>query len=254
LKRSFLLIRSDGRRFKLRTRLFGDFNMKKFFALAAIASLLAAQAAQASIVDYRILINGTEGTTFDLAAGTHTLTVQARVTENEIAPGQPGGILQSAFNLSDTAGSLSWKDTEGGFLGAPDGLWDSTAPAAFDSHFRGTLTDAGRNIVAETGAVAPGNFTAKFNLLGAGVFSEVSTGSFTFNGTATTLNLVVANPAGGDILVAGLNGSTVAGVFPTTVNNVSVTIGGGGPVIPEPGTLAMAGMGLVGLVLRRRNG
>lgn len=218
---------------------------KLIVPLFAVALYFVANGATAATLNYRLLIDGTEASMHVLGAGTYGLEVQAMVTENDVA-GNPGGLLQSAFNLSDSAGAIVWTDTQGGFLGGPDGLWDSTAPAVFTSHFQGTLVNDGKEIVAETGAIAPGSFTAQFNAVGAGVWSTVAEGTFDYNGSMTTLELSLA-PA--DVLVAGLNtaGTGIAGRNPEVVMGASTVLG-----IPEPTSLVLSSICLGALALRRR--
>jgi hypothetical protein len=224
--------------------------MRKLFAslLAVCVLNFASGISSASIVTYDMFINGSNEPVQVLLPGTHTIEVRAQVTDNDLAPSTPGGILQSAFDLDDTSDLIRWTDVTGGFLGGPNGLWDSDAADAFDSHFQGTLTEGGTKVVAETGAVAPGNFTAKFASLGANVWSTVASGSFELASGQTTLNLIVPNALNGDILVAGLAGSSVAGRFPTEVILDSITIG-----IPEPSSLVLLGSCVAGLIMRRRS-
>lgn len=214
--------------------------MKKFLSFVATLSVFAflnsALFAQtAPVVDYKILINGVESPTHSLAAGTHSIEIQARVTNNDLTGGGVfGGLLQSAFNLDDSADAITWDDTEGGFLGGPDGLWDSTANGAFDSHFQGTLQETDTFVLAETGAIAPGDFTSQFGDIGANVFSFIASGDFDWDGTNTTLDLSIADPFGGDILVAQVNGSAIGGGTPDEVNGASTMLmTGGGNLPPE---------------------
>jgi len=205
-----------------------------------IAVTAVASTASASVLDYKILINGAEAPLHMIPAGTHTIRIEARVTENDLAPDTPGGLLQSAFNLVDSANVTLWEDIAGGFIGGSDGNWDSTANAAFDSHFQGVLQDTGTDVIAETGAIAPGDFTTQFADIGAGVFSLITEGNFDWDGTPTTIDLLVANPTGGDVVVAGLNGSAVVGTIPDTVNGATTMLG-----IPEPCSMILGGIGLL---------
>ena len=215
--------------------------MKKninIFALTAVITLVASSFALAQVspvLDYKILINGTEAASHSLAAGTHAIEIQAQVSNNDLTGGGVhGGLLQSAFDLTDTAGAIQWEDIAGGFIGGSNGLWDSTANAAFDSHFQGTLADGGTDVIAETGAIAPGDFTTQFGDIGANVFSFIASGNFTWDGNDTTIDLTIDNPFGGDIIVAALNGSAIVGGVPTTVNGAStmLTAGTGGNLAP----------------------
>jgi len=215
-----------------------------FVALIA----LTATTAQAQVLSYNIFIDGDDSSVQMLAPGTYELRVEAIVTENDLTGGGVnGGLLQSAFDLSDTVNAIAWEDVLGGFFGGPNGNWDSVANPLFDSHFQGTLVGTSV-VIAETGAVSPGDFTAQFADMGANVFSVVATGNFTYDGSPTTLTLATDV---GDVLVAALSGSSIVGAFPAAANGDSIQLTA---IIPEPATLLLAGIGLIGIVsLRRRS-
>lgn len=218
--------------------------------------LLPVSQSYSAIVEYKLAIDGDDSKDHFLPAaggyfldsitnnwdvyGVYNLEVWAKVTDNELVANVPGGLLQSAFNLSDTANSIRWGNADGSFLGGPDDRWDSTAHPAFDTHFQGIHQDSATDILAETGAIAPGDFVAQFQDIGADVWSLVASGYFAYDGDPTTLSLTVANPYGGDILVAGLQGLTVVGVFPELVVVDSLRIN-----IPEPHTLFLFMSGLL---------
>jgi hypothetical protein len=223
--------------------------MKLTSFIAAFAIVLAAVGvtANAASVEYRILINDVVGTSFtNLAAGASAkLTVEGRVMANEVVPGSPGGFIQASFNLEDTANALVWEEGTG-FLGAGNGLWKATANAAFGNHNAGTLQDNKTNVLQETVSLLPSAWDSQFGAVGAGAWGAIASGNFTWNGTATTLNLTTGNDVN---LVSYLNGAAVGGRAPDTSAGASATIG-----IPEPATLAMAGLGMIGmLAIRRRS-
>jgi len=217
--------------------------------LFAALIALTATTAQAQVVTYNIFIDGDDSSVQMLAPGTYELRVEVIVTDNDITgSGNDGGILQSAFDLTDTANAIVWEDVIGGFLGGSNGLWDSTPHATFDTTFAATLADGDTDAIAETGSIANGNYNDEFGTIGANFFSVVATGNFTYDGSETFLNLTVANPIL-DVLVAALSGGVVA-ASANTVNGDSIQL----TAIPEPATLLLAGMGLIGIVsLRRRS-
>ena len=219
-------------------------------AIVTCLCLALASTANAATVSYELLVNGSPADFQNPAPGTQTLEVQVIVTDNDLTGGGVhGGLLQSAFDLSnDVPGAVQWTDTTGGFIGGPNGLWDSTANSDFDSHFQGTLAGLGTQVIAETGAIAPGDFTAQFGDIGANVLTTVTIGDFVWDGTPTTISLDVANPFGGDLVVAALSGASIVGAVPDAVNNDTITLG-----VPEPGTFVLAGLaGLMGFVSTRR--
>jgi len=209
-----------------------------FFALLCGAFL--AGAAPAATVNFKMFVDGDDSTFNVIAPGRHTLRVDVLVTDNDLSPGVPGGLLQYAFDLSDMFDSVTWEDVCCSFIGGPDGLWDSTANAAFDSHFQGTVHDGGTDVLAETGSIAPGDYTAQFGDIGAGVWSTIATGAFTYNGVFSHLNLDVANTFGVDIVVAGLEGNSVVGRIPDRVHGDVIYFG----ICPEPGSLLLAAIGI----------
>jgi len=217
-------------------------NLHAFFAIALL--IFAAQTAQAQVISYNIFIDGDDSPVQILAPGTYALRVEAIVTENDLTgAGVFGGLLQSAFNLSDTAGAIVWEDITGGFIGGPNGNWDSIANPGFDAHFQGTLSSP-VTVIAETSAVSPGDFTTQFEDFSANVFSVITEGNFTYDGSPTTLNLEAFT---NETLVAALSGTNIVGAFPQAVNGDSIQL-----AIPEPGTFALASLGLISLVASRR--
>lgn len=220
--------------------------MKKFSFVSALALSVAlvGSAVSAATVEYRILINDSQGTEFNPAPGPVKVTVQGRVTENEVVPGTPGGFIQASFNLEDSENALTWEQGTG-FLGNPNGLWKSTQNAAFGNHNAGALTDSFSNVVQETSSVLPASWDTQFGAVGANVWSDIAWGNATWNGVLTTLSVTSSNDVN---LVAFLNNGAVGGRAPDASLGGSVQLG----VIPEPATFAMAGMGLIGLIAASR--
>lgn len=213
------------------------------FALCLTA--LMASAANASVVTYKLLIDGADaGTTKQLTAGQHTLTVQASVTENALTPSINGGLFQSAINLDTTGGTLTW-DPEQGLFG-PTGNWEATFNNDFATKLKGVLGGSGHAVFAHTGAVNPGDYPTKAATISANTFTEITSGKFTYGGNGNiTLALTGAT---NEHLVAGLSGGAPVGANPTTIVGDSVVI----VPVPEPATVALVGMGLLGFVAIRR--
>jgi len=183
--------------------------------------------------------------------GVYNLEVWVKVTDNELVPDSDlyGGLLQSAFDLSDTTNAIHWEDYcstgVACYLPMPPGVWGSEAHPDFDIHFKGTRADQATDVIAETGAIAPGDYTAQFGDIGANEWTLVSSGRFAYDGTPTTLQLKVANPYGGDIVVAHLEGASIVGGIPDLVIVDSLRIN-----IPEPSSMLQAI--LVGIVMLQR--
>lgn len=173
--------------------------------LVLIAIAASSVSSLAADVEYQIYINGVRAATHQLSPGWHTLTVRGKVTDNEIVPGIDGGFLQSAVDCSDSADAVLWEE-----LGTT-GTWDSTANAAFDSHFRGTLIDSDTAFIDDTGFINPGDWNTDYAAVGANIFDVIVSGDFYWNGDTTTLTLSVSV---NEILVATLNGANIGAKFP----------------------------------------
>ena len=233
--------------------------ISNYFVVAMLGLCLAATNADASVMSYRMTIDGNTGEDPNahsfLSVGTHTLLVEAIVTDNALVvplPGSPfdGGILQTSFSLNTDHDGFTFVDLVGGgvFGGAPDALWDSadTTPAPFDTQFKGqTDLGGGPTIFEETSTISPGNYNAKFQNAGANVWTVVAQGDFEYAGGTHPLHLDLLT-ALKDVSVADFDGAGIIAVAPDTLNAASIWF------IPEPGSLVLASMGLIGIVVGRR--
>ncbi|MCH7753255.1 MAG: PEP-CTERM sorting domain-containing protein, partial [Planctomycetes bacterium] len=169
------------------------------------------------------------------------------VIDNAITANTPGGVLQSSFSLSTDNDGFTFTDIIGGFPSGPDGQWDSTDfLPPFDTHFKGqTDLGGGPTIFEETSAISPGNYNAKFQNAGANVWTVVAQGDFEYAGGTHPLHLDLLT-ALKDVSVADFDGAGIIAVAPDTLNAASIWF------IPEPGSLVLASMGLIGIVVGRR--
>jgi hypothetical protein len=222
------------------------------FLLAACFALVAT-AASAATYEYRMSIAGDYSAVQILAPGVYPLLVEARVTDNDLAPGFPGGLFQSSFDLltSSPGADTNVKWTEGvGFIGAPNGKWLSTDNPAFPTQFQGTLADVKTDVIQETSSIPPGNYNAQFADVGAGVWSTIVTGTFSYLWNDLQPTLISLNSTKASLVVATLSGANVVGKNPEVLGPLpSILL-----LIPEPGTIGLACFGLAGLFgVRRRS-
>jgi hypothetical protein len=130
-------------------------------------------------------IDGAYAAAHALSPGVHTLSVEGRVCGAELTPGFAAGFLLSSFGLDDLGGGVEWSARGTENLG----VWNSTANPAFSSQFAGVRSNDHRSIIDDTLFHLPGDWDAKFAAVGAGEFSFLASGQFTWDGTATTLRL-----------------------------------------------------------------
>jgi hypothetical protein len=217
---------------------------KTSFALALMVVAALGAVANAATIEYRVLINDVLAPSHVLASGTHNLKVEGRVLDNVVTGANMGGFIQASFDLEDSANLIKWKEGVG-FLGAPSGAWDSTANAKFGNHNAGVLQDNGTNVLQETSSILQANWNADFGAVGANEWSTIATGQFDYTqGAPTTLTLASSVAVNS---IATLNGAAIGGKAPDGVTGYSTVIG-----IPEPATLAMAGLGLIGMMATGR--
>jgi hypothetical protein len=181
----------------------------------AVGIALFALRANAADVEYEIYVNGVRSATHVISAGWHTLSVKGRVTNNEIVSGVDGGFIQSAFDCADSADAVVWDEA------GTSGTWNSTANAAFDSHFPGTLVDSDTEFIDETGFISPGDWNTDYDAVGAATFDFIASGDFYWNGETTTLELSAITE---EILVATLNGANIGAKFPDSVSGDSTVL------------------------------
>jgi hypothetical protein len=210
--------------------------------LAALLILVAAPVSAATL-EYRLLVNGVEAPVHNVTPGTyHTLTVEARVTDNPIVPGTPGGLLASDFDLvvADTQGAIIWE--EGGFLGGLNGSWKALTNVYFGDG-RAEFTPSKINVRFQT-SIPEEDWNVDHGAIAANKFAFIVSGKFKWNARPTSLTLV---PRSEGNLVAILSGINVGGKTPEILLGASTIIGA-----PEPGGIVMAAISGLSLVVVRR--
>lgn len=195
--------------------------MKKFFfGMFAVACALAVSAAQAGT----LRLAGDVGV---LAEGVTGGTIEVLIDLDSADTLQNGGLA----NLKVLAGGSAIKFT--GATMPNDGKWTSVTPFFTDN----TATFNSSSVL--TPAFSPAG--SQGNVIGRITYEVVGTGD-------VPLTWEIPEEA----LVDGRDfGTDVTANYTGTPNLISV---GGDVIIPEPATLAMVATGMIGLVLRRRNG
>lgn len=224
--------------------------MKKFFLAALLA--VVANSASAAII-------GTVSRNADPAPGLESYTFGAMGDAGEIVNSFAGiNVIGAVHNVqafasppSITAGD--WNDVNAA-LGNPE--W-----RVYDTHLLFDLTNNPAQIVGSLGnsptesndnsnpaglSLTQGTFAATVGLGSYGGQTEADQFALTPAAASSHVNfLQVVVPSGS---APEVKVSVIA--FDTTGARADLTIG----IIPEPGTLSLAGLSLIGLVLRRRNG
>ena len=233
--------------------------MRKVFSVALMASLACA---------FGLVQNAKAGVTIDVLF--QDATIASGIT---IAPGDAGTgcafggyaggsvatghcmdvILTSTYDMIVAGTSVAY-DTDDGLLvgaiyewkGGPI-AWNRGAPSGYCSPAAG-ITDTGTSISSFDCLVPPPNLPPNPNLA-AGTY-RIGTIVWDTSGTAVMANgfeTVAAFLTGPDAVGVVINGIGVAW-------NANVVLGTHILTIPEPGTVSLLGLGLVGLILAgRRN-
>ena len=201
---------------------FGDINMKKFFALATAIALFSVSLAQAGQVTF-------EGDVGTRPAGSTSGVLNLVIDLDSIDNLQNGGL---SFGIAqDNSGLVTFT---GATINNPSGRWTVTGADPL------TATGVSFNIFSVQSPAFPTG----------GQDQLIATVNYTLAaGVTGTSNLSwVVNPE--ESIVDGRNfGTNVTPNYTFVPNSITV-----GVVVPEPATLAMAGLSLICLVLRRRNG
>jgi hypothetical protein len=256
-----------------RIRLFGDINMKKFFALLAVAVIVvSAPAAQAAVINVQPRIVGIlDAATFAPVPGAvftdKQYVKEASVTTPVVAQVDIYMNVESLGAGEDSFGTAAFTVTYNGVTGA------TVIP---DPEAGGYAANPIPNV--DSNGAAPGGLVPLFATnadLGAdsqdyiGILVQMATGAFT-NAADPRRSVGEAGSSLGSPILLGSaffewNGLGIANL---TLNPVEVSAkdttglyvqGTASPVIgvtligvPEPGTMAMAGLSVLGLAFRRR--
>lgn len=218
--------------------------MKKIMTLVCVLAMVTM--ANAATINYKILVDNADVDTInpgDIPVGSLVdIKVLVNVPDSDLGGGYYGGCLQYSFSFGDSADGLEFEEAYSGPPpGTPTGTWKSTSVAPM-ANTKGLLNTLGYDVLAQTGAIAPGDFGDNWDTFGAGsgVWSEVCSGKFTWSGAATTLTLVPYELTGQ--LVWGSAGAE----YPTASNGDEVNF------VPEPATLTLLAFGGLALIRRKK--
>lgn len=210
---------------------------KKFFATVAL--LVVGQAVQAATVTYTLIPDlagnfrvtakvgggdngGLSGYGFDLVGN---VTALNHTTPTSLAAQKGAQIGPSGFGLARGAGTGA-----NAFAAGFQDITAANSPLLYNIGIAaGSYTSQGVTTLVPPTAPSRSEWDAEF---------EIATGTYT--GSFESINFNPTGPNATANVFTALNASTVLGVTPTFVK------------IPEPATLAIAGLGLVGLFVIRR--
>lgn len=240
----------------IRRRLLSLGVVPAFFFLLGSLSFSARASYSDAILEYRILIDDVVvGPTHKLSPGEHKLTIEGRVTNNEIAPGIDGGILQAAFNIYDSGDAIDFAEKS---VSYSSGIgWDSAPNPIFGVHFPGVLYTSWSHadVLAETAAIDVSDFNTLYDAIGVDRFDLILSGNFFYDGSETTLFVDALQPEDGWNLVFEIEDysggyQVVNGALPAVIVSDEVQL----TVNPEPSTaiLALAASVVLGGRLRPR--
>lgn len=232
--------------------------MKKFFILGCAVLAMGAQSVSAGTVTFSLNpINAFDNAFTPIAmpdlstniGSTVILEVEVALSVSDLAAGELG-IGNTTFDIAFGPGTSDGVDGAGGWT-AINPLVDINGPTPPGANtprwlINGDQGSSTTDLNAIVASIANGVSAAVDPRRTLGQGTPVTLGSFyaRWDGLGAT-TVSVANPFN----VMNLNGGVFAGVG---TNGAGASLMLGDDVIPEPATVAMAGMGLIGLVAMRR--